>query len=316
MAASPINTDAWIPEDLGGPVIAKVKQISAVESLARPVTMTTLTKEEPRDGGVSFEGATPKSTAIAKDTGTNDKILLRARKFARIIEFSEEDLADTSTVADVVQTKQLAWATSYAKGIDNACLACTGTENGTTVAFTSLYSVLTHDDDELPDPEADYTANDNVVTAASGGVTYLDLSGLFEIMETSDWWEDGQMVVIAHPTFRSVFREIKDDNDRPIFIESQSQADGNPDRLFGLPIRWTLGAKTSAVNTDKPTGKPLMFVGNKNMLVLGKRSGPEYIFAGADSGPAFEIDDAMLKVRVRRGFAVAHPRAWAMLIGL
>lgn len=317
MATQPIDVTAWIPEEINGPVITKIRSVSAVEGLARQEPMSSLTKKVPRDGGVSFEGATPKSTAIAKDQSEADTILLTARKFSRIIEFPDEDLNDTSAVANAVQVKQLAWATSYARGIDNATLATTGAENGTTVPFTSLYYVLTHDDTGLPAPETQYTANDNVVIAASGGVTYDNLSNLFGMVEDSDWWEDGSMAVIAHPAFREQFRNIKDSQQRPVFVENaQRTTSGEPDTLWGLPIKWSLGAKTSATATDKPQGKPLLFVLNtKVALVFGPRSGPEYMFAGADSGPAFEVDDALLKTRRRAGFACGHPKAAAMLVG-
>jgi HK97 family phage major capsid protein len=315
MATEPVDMTAWIPEEIGGPVITKVKETSAVEGLARQEPMTSLTKKVPRDGGVSFEGATPKSTVIAKDQSEADTVLLTARKFTRIVEFPEEDIADTSTVANVVQTKQLAWATSYGKGLDNSCLAVTGAENGTTVPFTSLYRVLTSADAGLPEPEANYGANDNVVVSASGGMTYSDLSDLFGLVEQGDWYEDGSMIVIAHPSFRAAFRGLLDADGRPLFQENQQRTNGDPDMLWGLPVKWTLGARTSPVATDKPQGKPLLFVGNKNMLIFGPRSGPEYMFAGADSGPAFETDDAMLKFRRRAGFTIGHPRAFAMLVG-
>src|ERR1044072_1166634 len=315
MAVEPVDVTAWIPEEIGGPVITQVRKTSAVEGLARAQNMTSLTKKVPRDGGVEFEGATPKSTAIAKDQSEADTVLLTARKFARIVEFPEEDLADTASTANAINVKQLAWASSYAKGFDNACLATTGTENGTTVAFTSVYFELTHDNTDLPDPEGDYHANDNVVVAASGGASYSDLSTLFGIMESSDWWEDGNMVVIAHPAFRAEFRGIKDANQRPVFIENQQRSADDPDVLWGLPIRWTQGARTSATNTNRPTGKALLFVVNKSMLILGPRSGPEYQLAPSSSGAAFETDETMIKFRRRAGFKLGHPRAAAVLVG-
>lgn len=316
MAPEPIDITAWIPEEMDGPVLTQIQAVSAVEGLARPEPMTTLTKKVPRDGGVEFEGATPKSTAIAKDQSEADTVLLTARKFSRIIEFPDEDLDDAAKVANAVTVKQMAWATSYAKGFDNACLAVTAAENGTTIPYTSLYYVLTHDDTGLPDPEPDYHANDNVVVAATGGTTYDNLSNLFGIVETSDWFEEGNIYVVAHPAFKKEFRGIKNNNGDPVFVENQQRSAGQPDTLWGYPIRWTQGARTSAVATNRPAGKPLLFVMNvKVAMIIGPRSGPEYMFAGADSGPAFETDDALLKTRRRVGFANGHPRAAAMLVG-
>lgn len=314
MATTPTNVDAWIPEEMNGPVIQAIKKTSAVEDLAASVPMSTLTRKIPRDGGVDFEGATPKSTAIAKDQSDNDTILLTARKLARIIEFSEEDLADTAQVADAIKTKQLAWASSYAKGFDNATLGVTAVENGTTVPFTSLYKVLSTTDTNLPDE--DYTAGDNIVVVASGGLSYDDISDAMALVEDSDWFDEGNMVWIASPAFKKSFRDLKDANDRPLFDENSKQADGVPDRLKGYPIRWTQGARKSAVSTNKPQGAPLMFFGNKEMLKVGKRSGPEYMVAPSDSGPAFETDDTLIKFRTRRAFGVGHPRAWVCVEGL
>jgi hypothetical protein len=65
--------------------------------------------------------------------------------------------------------------------------------------------------------------------------------------------------------------------------------------------------------SDAPTGNPLMFLVNSNLIIKGDRSGVEYNLAGADSGPAFLTDEALLKVRVRRGFAVAREAAHAVL---
>jgi hypothetical protein len=56
-----------------------------------------------------------------------------------------------------------------------------------------------------------------------------------------------------------------------------------------------------------------LFVGNTNFLIKGNRSGPEYAFAGPNSGAGFVTDQTLLKFRTRRGFAVGHPAAWGVL---
>lgn len=310
MAAS--DVDNWIPEEEGGPVLQKINATSVVETEARQESMSTLTKKVPRDGGVDFEGATQKGVAIAEDDSDVDTVLLTARKLARIVRLNDEDVEDTSDVANVITQKQLGWATAYGIGFDNSTLAVTAAENGTTVPFTSLYKVLRTTNAALPDGVT-YTADDNLIQSATGAaeLEYLDLTNLFGLVEISQYWSDPDMVVIASPYFRRLFRGILDDQNRPIFSENQAMASKGGESLFGGRIRWTTGARTSAVATNKPTGNPLLFVGNKNFLIKGNRSGPEYAVAGPNSGAGFTVDQTLLKFRTRRGFAVGHPSAWA-----
>lgn len=314
MAAS--DVDQWIPEEEGGPVIQKINASSVVETVARQEPMSTLTKKVPRDGGVGFEGATSKGVAIAEDDGDVDTVLLTARKLARIVRLNDEDVEDTSDVANVITQKQLGWARAYGIGFDNSTLAVTAAENGTTVPFTSLYKTLRTTDAGLPDGIT-YTADDNHTAIAASGWDaggYAALSDIFGMGEESDFWEESEMLVIAHPSFRGLFRGLMDDNNRPVFLENQSRTTtGSYDTLWSYPVRWTSGAKTSAVGTHRPTGNPLLFVGNRQMLIKGNRSGPEYAFAGPNSGAAFTVDQTLLKFRTRRGFAVGDPRAWAVL---
>lgn len=312
MAAS--DVDNWIPEEQGGPVIQKINASSVVEVESRQESMSTLTKKVPRDGGVGFEGATSKGVAIAEDENDVDNVLLTARKLARIVRLNDEDTEDTSDVANVISQKQLGWARAYGIGFDNSTLAVTAAENGTTVPFTSLYKTLRTTNAALPDG-ATYTADDNLIQSATGtgvDLDYGDLSELFSIGESSDYWEESEMLVIAHPAFRGLFRGILDLQERPVFLENQSRTgEGSYDVLWNTRVRWTQGARTSAVGTHRPAGSPLLFVGNRQMLIKGNRSGPEYAVAGPNSGAAFTTDQTLLKFRTRRGFAVGDPRAWA-----
>lgn len=305
--------ESWIPEEYQGPVITKMRVTSAVEDLARSVPMATDTKHIPRSGGMEFVGAVAKGTAYTEDGSANDEILLSAKKIGKVLRVADEDLKDTTQVANIIATKQLDWARAYGIGFDNATLGCTGTENATTVPFTSLYKRLT-----TADSATGYSANANLIQtpasgAGSGSITYANLSALFGLVETGDFWSDGSMAVIAHPAFRAAMRGLVDANGRPLFLENQQGVNGPSDQLWGLPVRWSLGAKTNAVASDRPTGNPLLFVGSTEHLIKGDRSGPEYLLAGADSGPAFLTDEALLKVRVRRAFQVAYPAAWAAL---
>lgn len=305
--------DAWVPEIWGGEVITKIRALSAVEQHARNEIMTSDVKHVPRSGGMSFGGAIAKSGTYGEDAATNDVVTLTALKFGKVLRVADEELKDAAQVANIIQTKQLDWARSYAVGFDNACLGVTAAANSGTVPFTSLWKEIT----------AYNSASNKIVSLTSVAVTYANVSDTFKLVEESNYWADGEMVVIAHPGYRARLRSISGQtyggtggpvsDGRPVFVEAANQGSGTPDTLFGVPIAWSLGAKTNAVASDAPTGSPLLFVGNRNYIIKGDRSGPEYMLAGADSGPSFLTDEALLKVRTRRGFVTAQPEAWAVL---
>ena len=296
--------EAWIPEEYDSQVVQRVNQMSAAEALFRKVPMGTATKSVPRSAGMGV-AVVPKGSAYSEDQSANDSVILSAYKFGSADRLAEEDIDDS--LADVVATKQKDWATSYAKALDNACLGVTAAQNGTTVPFTSVYKAL-----RTTDAATGYTADDNYVATAGTGAaaTYAQLSQVVGAIETGDYFDEANLAVIAHPSFKSSFRGILDSQNRPIFIQGLA---GTPDSLFGYPVKWSLGAKTSAVNTSAPTGNPLLFVVNTQLMLLGVRSGPESVFIDGRSGLAALTDESILKMRARRAFAVGHPGAAAVL---
>ncbi len=74
-----------------------------------------------------------------------------------------------------------------------------------------------------------------------------------------------------------------------------------------------MGAKTSAINTARPEGNPLLIVANTQMLKLGVRSGPESRLVSGDTGIGFLSDESILKMRSRRGFTIGTEFAFAIL---
>jgi HK97 family phage major capsid protein len=223
--------EAWIPEEYGGPVITKIGALSAVESMARVEPMGSDTKHVPRSGGVSITTAIPKGTAYPETSGVNDDVLLTAIKLGNVLRVEQEDLADTSAVANIIQTKQLEWARAYAVAFDNATLGTTAASNGTTVPFTSLYKALRT-------TAGAYTADTNrVATAGTGaGVTYAQISSLFGKLEGGDYWNDADMSVVAHPAFKAQLRSLVDSQGRPLFTEYQSAGAGPVATLLGVPV--------------------------------------------------------------------------------
>lgn len=309
--AAGVDVSEWIPEEWDSNVIMRVNQMSAVEARANRIPMRNDVKHVPRSSGVGVESVA-KGGTYGEDLSANDSVLLTARKIGKIIRIDQEDLLD-STAVNIINTKKQDWATSYAKFLDNATLGVTGTENGTTVPFTSLYKSL-----RTTNADTSYTADANRI-ATGGAVTYDNLSNLLGLVEQGDYWSDGDMYVIAHPYFKRALREIRvpqysgDTAGAPVFVGGQGGDRGTPDTVFDIPIHYSLGAKTSPTATDAPGGNALMFVGNMRYLDLGIRSGPESAAAGADTGPAFTSDQHLLKMRSRRGFATAHEKAFAVI---
>ncbi len=296
----------WIPEEWDSQVVQRVAQVSVIESEAREYPMATDTRHIPRSAGVDVNGVA-KGTAYGEDESVNDDVLLTAKKAGRAIRVADEDLQDSNVA--ILEQKRVDWATSWAKYLDNACLAVTAAESGVTVPYTSVYKAI-----RTSNSDTSYTADANYVASATGGVvSYNNLSAVLGKVEVGDYWEEGLTLVIAHPSLREKLRNIKDDQNQPIFVRGQGGDSGSPDTLFGHRIRWSLGAKTSATAVHNPTGNPLLIVVNRDFLAIGKRSGPESRVAGPDTGAAFLTDEALLKMRARRAFALTHEKAAAVL---
>lgn len=296
----------WIPEEWDSQVIQRTQQVSVIESEAKQYPMSTDTRHIPRSSGVDVNGVA-KGIAYGEDESVNDEVLLTAKKAGRAIRIADEDLQDSNVA--ILEQKRVDWATSWAKYMDNACLAVTAAVSGVTVPFTSVYKAI-----RTTNADTDYTADDNYVATATGSaLTYDNLSAVLGRVEGGDYWDEGLTLVVAHPSLRERIRNIKDDQGMPIFVRGQGGDSGTPDTLFGHRIRWSLGAKTSATAVHNPTGNPLLIVVNRDFLALGKRSGPESRVAGPDSGAAFLTDEALLKMRARRAFALTHEKAAAVL---
>lgn len=288
-----INVDAWLPEEPTSEVVTRVGQTSAAERLYRRFPMATTTKSIPRSGAASVE-VIPKGGTYGEDSASNDEAILTARKFGKLFRLADEDIQDN--VADALAAKKIEWAISYAKMLDNATLGVTAAENGTTIPFTSVRNAV----------------GATVTSATAVAVSYADLSNVVGAVETGDFFDPTRMGVIAHPGYRAKLRGILDTQGHPIFVENPRQ--GDPDTLFGFSITWSLGARESATATDSPTGSQLLVVANMDYLALGIRSGPESMVSDPDTGVAMTTDEALLKVRARRGFQLLRTGAAAVLV--
>ncbi|MFE3031573.1 phage major capsid protein [Streptomyces canus] len=297
--------EAWIPEEWEtSKVVQTVQQMSAVEALGSPIPMNSDTKHVPRTAGMGVD-VVDKGGAYGEDTSLNDEVLLTVKKLGKAARIAEEDIDDS--VADVISAKMVGWAKSYAKFFDNATLAVTAAA-GTGVPFTSLYSLL-----HTTDATLGYTADTNITVAATAGApTYAEFSTAVGNVESGDYFDPGNMVAIAHPAFRKSLRGVLDTQNRPIFVEGLA---GTPDTIFGVTVRWSLGARTSPTATATPTGRPIMAFVNPELLLVGRRSGPESVFIDGRDGLSALTDESILKMRSRRAFAYGHPAGGSILVG-
>jgi len=298
------NFDSWIPEETDSEVIQRVVQVSAVEAWGRHTPMNSATKKEPRSSGMEVKTLN-KSGTYTSSNDENDDVLLTARKHTGLLTVAEEDLNDSA--ADIIASKEKDWATSYAKYFDNATLATSAAESAPTVPYTSVYYALTQ-----TNATTGYTANDNIVgTVTEGTVTYNELSEALGRYEDGDYFDESMSVCIAHPTFRKQLRQIKDDQGQPIFVRGQGGDAGTPDTVFDIPVKWSNGCRLNATASAAPTGAPIMVFGNRDFLVVGDRSTVE-----TQPIPAAisTTDEANVKIRVRKGFAIGHEKAFAVLV--
>jgi HK97 family phage major capsid protein len=303
--------ESWLQEEKDSSVMTRVGAVSAVEALARRLPMNSTTKSFPRSGGMDV-AEVPKGSAYGEDVAANDELILTAKKFGKAIRIAEEDIDDS--IANIIEAKKVDWASSYARFIDNATLG-TSAAIGAGVPFTSVYRAVT-----TADASTGYTANANhVSSSAAGAVTYAQLSNVLGLVEASNSFDESGLVVIAHPSFKGVFRGILDSSNRPVFVEGLA---GTPSTLFSYPVRWTNGARVTATATSTPTagvgvkgtaGNALLIVGQRDSLMLGIRSGPESVVIDGRDGASALTDESILKVRARRAFGVAYPDSLAVL---
>lgn len=309
----------WIPVEYSSDVIQRVKQFSAVEMYGQNIPMTTESRSTSRTGGADIDGIS-KGGTYGEDAATNDNVWLYAQKVGGAVRIAEEDLSDS--LANIVDAKTTAAATSYAKIMDNSSLAVTAQNtayvaNGgrTNWAYPSLYYILSQNDSSTG-----YTANSNITVAATAGnPTYKELSTAYGIIESGDYWDPGNTLVIASPVFRGLLRGITDLNGRPIFIESSAGQSGGGqtagDSLFGHPVKWSLGMKTSAYPQSKPTGRPLMLFCSPDYLLKGNREPLSTQFIDGNVGLGALTDEAFLKYRARKAFVPGHPNAFSLYQG-
>jgi HK97 family phage major capsid protein len=267
------EANGWIPEPGANEALLRDVETSAVEAVARKVNMTSRTVSVPRFSANGVD-VVPEHAVIPIKDATLDEVVLTAHKFADRFAISVEDREDA--VVDALNAFKREWLSNYAITLDNAALGVTGTGG----PFESVYR----------------TVGAGNRTQTAGDLSYEDLAAVIGDMEGN---RKGGLVVIAHPKFKMALRNLKDSaGDR---VVADPFGAGVP-TIFGHEVRFSYGAATSAAYSDNPTGNPLLIVANKSGLILGVRSGPE---SQVSDQPQWATDHVELKMRARRGFALA-----------
>lgn len=282
------RANGWIPEPTNGSVLTRIYETSAVEAVARRVPMSSTAQRVPRfdHKGVSI---VPEGGLIPVQDATLDTVLLEANKWADRFTISIED--DRDAVVSLIDQFKLSWADSFARELDNAALGVTAAQTGpgTDVPFESVYAAA--------------SAAGNV-SATAGDLTYEDLNDVFAGLEDGEY--NGNLVLVAHPSFKGLLRNLKDAaGDRVV----DNPLGGGTPTIFGYQLAFSRGARTSATATHSPTGNPLLIVGNRDHMLLGVLDGPE----SAVADHRWEYDEREVKMRARRGFAVADGEAFRVI---
>lgn len=312
------DVDVWKPVESGGDVIRELTRVSAVEAIARPEPMASDTKRVRRSGDFDVAGVA-KGAEYGFDTNTNDYVELIAAKVGGLRKFAEEDLGgDVEGGTELLAETEKQAANALAVTFDQGCLGTTAARNGTTVLWPSVYYTLATAAGGLPLGAYAAGANirqwDQTDVVADGKVGYRAISEVLGIYEEGPYFDEGNTVIIASPSWRRVLREVMDGNGRPYWQDGQ-------DNLFGYPVRWTVGARKHATTTSKPTGNPLLIVANKSLMIRGMaRLTPQMVNANpgvaiqrAVDGIGFLSDEAIFKAAMRRAFVLGEPRGAAIL---
>lgn len=363
MAVAPQSTFSnWIPVEYGAQVIQKVTQHSAVETFGQEIMMTSNSRYVSRDQGV-VAGLVAKGGTygpfgagqndVTSNDNVEDAVLLTAGKWGTEIDIAEEDIMDS--LADIINSKSNAIGTALAKVYDNASIGIKTGPGASNAQTTSVYYGLKNGDPYEPATTAatsgtGYVAGANLfaTSAGTGGAgtlstngqpTYAVLSQALGAVEQGDYFNEEDIICIAHPFFRQALRGIVDGNNRPIFQESSNGFPGGgqgatPDLIFRVPVFWSLGS----VVTTAPTSSPAAFTGasgtaavpagtvgnrlltfcNRLYLLAGKRTTNPNNPAGT---PEFQIvppmysgtDTTILRGRMRRAFSMGTEFAFSMV---
>lgn len=293
MARTDLNlANGWIRET-EGPVLEAVRNTSAIEAVAKRVPMSS-----PFLRMRSTDGADPRVVAegaLIPDASLNfGEVALEAVKYAEILPLSREDVRDST--GSFIEQYKVDWFSNFAAKYDNAALGVTaakGTTTGTLAdrPFESVYRV------------AQAAGN---LTQSAGALKFSHLNTAIGGAEASNVFAMQRGVIIASPLVKAQLRVMTYEDGTPAYSAGQALSGQVGETLFGYKLVYSVGARTSAVQTSNPQGNPLIVVADRNALINGVLDGP---MSQLSKEVDFKTDVYNLKVLAERAFGVSQAEA-------
>lgn len=288
------NLDNWISPAVNQNVLVPVQE-SAFEKATWKVEMSTESEYVPIAAANSFKGYAAGQTIALNDT-TEARVQLTLVDLCSADTIPAAKMNDSLGVEKTLVTKQSRMLFDLAVQLDNAGYATTAAANGGTVPFNSVYRQV----------KAATPAN---VVVTAGALTFAHVSNAVATAENSDFAND--IVIVAHVSLKGKIRSITDGDGRFVFADG-GLVNNVGDTLFGYPVIWSRGLKTSAAISGAPTGNALLVVAPRQMIISGEGNLPGV----PDALPGFAVQDSAngvgflsnswtVKACVRRALVVA-----------
>lgn len=307
----------WVPVLKDTLVSGKDIMDSAIYMAATQRTTRNAQTDVPRLPEADVNGG----DTLTDDTKTADTVSMYDYLYNGKRPISEAEFEDAPQ--DVLDAATAAWLAKFNKSFDNASIGVTGARSATATdkrPYTSIYKAVTTNDNS---GSISYTANTNLTqSATSGGITYANLSTGLNKVEAEEYWDPTTGLVIIHPGLMDTLRNIVDGSSRYVFQESTSGFPGgtasNPNmpnyRLFGLPVLFSHGAKTSSSFAMSETGNKLVVFVNKKYIVRGNHTPPQARFIPASINTS--ALQHTIQTRARQGFVLTNPFAASVVEAL
>lgn len=288
---------SWTPIEYDPVAFGRELQASAIYAAAGTRPMTSEIVEIDRLLNADVGGG----STLTEDSNDGSKVQLPAYQFTGKATLDEAQLEDAN--ADPIGALSYEWLNSFHIGFDNACIGVTGARSTTDTdyrPYNSLYKTV-----RTTDATVSYTADANY---ASGPLTYTTTSSTMKLVESSQYWSQSGMAWIAHPTLMDSFRNMVDDNHRPIFLSANDPTSGvTSSVLMGYPVFWTVGSRVSSTFRMTATGNPLLSFVNRHYITRGSRIEPQSRFIDARINTASTQHTVVH--RSRQGFVLRVPQS-------
>jgi len=278
-----------VPEPLASTMFMNIANKSAIIPFLQPIPMTSATlRMNALADDVTMTWVDGEGGAKTVSNETHRQIVLTAYELAVIVLASDILIEDANIAMDALIRKEI--ETALIQALEQSYLGY--------FAATPFAQTISGDC-----PLANtITLGDNVDFVA-------DCSQALNRLEDNGFTDN--IGFVTHPTVKARFRDLRDDDGRPIFEPGNAK---EPGTLFGYPIRFT----RNMVDQGSPTGHELivadweyLFEGVRNELRLAKSN-----VAVVGEHNTFTENKTAIKAWIRRGFAIRDENAIAKVIGL